>query len=187
MASEQQKEDLKMKLSIALTLAVILAPIITLGPALPKVQEHYRTNAASDPNAPARFIQIASVQNMTFREEAALKTLEEFYLLFMKDNYDVDEIPEENISKYYRDVPIPERWCFWVPIGDADAKPAPKREATKEQVAEAMSMVADMWEDKRDYPKSSHIYTLLRTLYEPGTFGRKAGDDGHKRMLMRQF
>ncbi|HBP16165.1 MAG TPA: hypothetical protein DEA08_00035 [Planctomycetes bacterium] len=178
-----------MKISIAVTLAVILTPIIVLGPALPSVQKHYRENAAKDPNAPARFLQIASVQNMTFREEEAQKTLEEFYMLFMKDDYDTDDIPESNVSKYYKgDDPLPDRWCFWIPIGeDADSKPAPVQAASKEQVGEAMSMLADMLEDKREYPKSSHLYTLLKTFYEPGTLGRKAGDDGHKRMLMRQF
>lgn len=187
MASEQQKEDLKFKITVAVTLAVILTPIITLGPALPKVLDHYRTNAAKDPNAPARYIQIANVQNTTFREDQALKTLEEFYMLFMEDDYDPDDIPEENISKYYKDVGLPNRWCYWIPIGDADAKPAPVRKATKEQVAEAMALLAQMYQDKRDYPRSSHIYTLLKTFWEPGTFGRKQGDDGHKRMLMRQF
>ena len=190
MASEQQKNELKMKITIVLTLAAILTPIILLGPALPKVQQHYRENAAKDPNAPSRYIMIANIQNSTFREEDALKTLEEFYMLFMKDDYDIDDIPEENVSKYYRNSPdpLPERWCFWVPIGDdADTKPAPVRPATKEQVAEAMTLLANALEDKRDYLKASHIWTLLKSFYEPGSYGRKMGDDGHKRMLMRQF
>lgn len=187
MASEQQKEDLKMKLSIAATLFVVLTPIILLGPALPKVQDHYRKNAAKDPTSPARFLQIAQVQFSTFREDQALKTLEEFYMLFMKDDYDVDEIPDENVSKYYREAPIPERWCFWIEIGDEYEKPAPLRQANKEEVAQGMVMLADLLEDKREYHKASHLWTLLKTFWEPGTYGRKQGDDGHKRMLMRQF
>ncbi|MGE0713229.1 MAG: hypothetical protein AB7N76_36560 [Planctomycetota bacterium] len=190
--SEEQRKDLKLKLTLLTIVVIIGVPIAAAGPYLGKVRDHFREKAKEDPNAPHRYVQIAMLYSWTGRQAAARETCEEFWKLFMSDQEDYDSIPEANYCKYaiHRSDGVPQSYMPWLLEKFPDGvKPEPVRKASRDDAAEILELYANILCDEKppNYPFADHIHTLLASFWPPGSKGQKYGADGLLRMKQRSY
>jgi hypothetical protein len=183
--SEEQKKDLKFKLGLAVLALCIAIPVCVIGPYIESVRDHYRDNAATDPNAPTRLYWIATIQMNTGREEAGIKTCELFWELFMSDEEDWDLAEETSLHKYLDEVPL--SYMYWKLTEDEDEKKAPVALADKEVVAKVLVLLGNYFEGEHNYERSDHLMGALRAFWPEGTEGRIQGDKGLTRSQGRSF
>lgn len=182
--SEQQREDLKTKIGILAFVVAIGGPIVLAGPLLPKVVDHYRENAKTDPSAPKRLYQAAVIMGMTMRKEEGLKLLEEWYLLFADDH-----AAGVDFSGPLQDDPLHrgDYYCYWVVDALPGARPDPVQVADRELIGKVLARIAKYYEDERQYINSSHIYACLYHLWPDGSLAYSEGADGRKRAIQRSY
>lgn len=123
----------------------------------------------------------------TGREQAAITTLEDFYLHFVSDDVDWTSIEEHHVSKYYKDQPIPERFVFWLETERGRVEYPPLQPADSETQGEALLLLARLLDEEREYVKSSHLYTCLVTFQPEGSATHEAARAARARWLIRQF
>lgn len=192
--SEEQKNDLKIKIQIGIFLAIVAAAIYVVGPGLPKVLEYARKNKDKE-WAPRWYLRIAKTYNSTFREKQAMEVCQEFYLNWSGDESRLpldDALESLYGEKYDRER---DRWIWPRVACNYVGRDAPKRppwqggEGAKphELLPEILMMVIKQYEGERDYPPVRHILraSLAPGVFTPGTKVYKRLEEAKIRDLVR--
>ena len=187
--SEEQKKDLKFKLYAALTIAIIAAPILALGPLLPRILKSYETKP-THPDSPKRMLMCIQIEANTMRAESARKNLEKWITLFVEeDSRDWEAVmsgtAEFTMMKYDMNNGLLEQgftpWLF------PEGRPAPVAKANDALVAEALDLYGTLLEDTKEYPRAAHIFICLANMFPQDSVGQLAGEDGYKRCAVRSY
>jgi hypothetical protein len=188
--SEEQKKDLKFKLYVAVSLAIILIPILALGPMLPKIIRKYESTP-TQPDSAKRMLLGIQIQASTMRADAAKKNLEKWITLFVEeDSRDWDAVMdgsgEFTMKKYEMgDGLLEQGFTPW--LWPDTERPAPVASANDKLVAQALDLYGVLLEDAKEYPKAAHIYVCLSNMFAQDSEGQLAGEAGFKRCAIRSF
>lgn len=188
--SEQQKDDLKMKIGLGALAIAIFGPMLLAGPLLePVVLKHYMTKKLRAPGTPERVHQIGVLMLNTMREEKGLALLEQAYILFGNDHDsgDVDFTPVFEHGAHARAMES-SYYMPWVVEAQPDGvRPDPVQVAKPETMAKILATVGQYYEDAKDYKKSNHIWICLDALWPTGTPAHRDGAEGLIRMQSRNY
>ncbi len=189
--SEEQKKDLKMRLTLGALALAVVGPLLLAGPLLPKVVDRYRANP-SDPNAPTVFYYAGKLMISTFRKEQGVAVLEDAYILFGDDHAVEDggieftgELVEDTT---FRGDEMGYYYLPWVVDRQPDGiRPEPSQVADRELIGKILLAVADALEDERKYKQCRHVYACLFHLWPEGSELHQASADARLRAIMRSY
>jgi hypothetical protein len=192
--SEEQKNDLKIKIQIGIFLAVILGALYAVGPGIHKFLDHARKNKDKK-WAPEWYLRVAKVLHSTFREKESLKVCEEFYLVWSGDE---SKLPlAETLEAYYgeRYDKQMHHWIWPAVAQQYVGKNAPKRppwqggEGAKPHplLTDIMVMVIKHHEGERDYPPLRHIIRASLAAFPKETVAYKRLEEAQKRDIVRSY
>ncbi|MBL4846315.1 MAG: hypothetical protein JKY65_12370 [Planctomycetes bacterium] len=190
--SEESKKDLKFRAYVVVFLLILAAPVVVLGPGVPRQIKKYAADPLQ-PDAAKNMLTCIVIQNETMRGDAAKKNLEKWIELFVdEDAYDFSGVMEADgewvIKKYDMKEGLQEEgftpWLF--PDG---SKPDARVAASDDLVAEALDLYGIMLEDRKgnNYPIAAHIYVCLANMWPDDSVGQLAGEAGIKRCVIRSF
>ena len=195
--SEEQWKDLKFKLTVLVTLALIVGAVVCVGPGLrPIFLERARKNM-DKPGTAKRMYQIARLEEATMRREKAMEIYSEIYINFAGDETQMDGITKVLESLGKEDTPEEHFLAPWLANqyalpgeegeGEKPARPnhtiGPKPDPI---VADALMRLGLFFEDHKDYIKTRHLFPMIKECF-PGTEAAKEADAALLRDVQRSF
>ncbi|MCO5168049.1 MAG: hypothetical protein M9894_17025 [Planctomycetes bacterium] len=185
--SEEQWNDLKFKITIAVVLLVVGGCVYAIGPGLEKFRDRARLRK-TEPWAPEWYFKIGRIYEATWRMDKAVDVYQEFYLHWSGDEqqfrYELNEVLEEakfdlDFISFYPDVAgryTKDTRPAWV--GGEGAKPHPL-------MAEVLMRLCRFEEDRRNYHTARYYYLVVLKCFPEGTQAHKDALAAQKRYAQR--
>jgi hypothetical protein len=193
--SEEQKNDLKMKVGVGITLAIVGGLIYFLGPGLPTFLEEARKNREK-PGSAERMYNVAKLMSMTMRDKEAQEIYDEMYLHYSGYDWEVDFEPvmeELGYDDYAQAFYLPwimERFDGLPGDDDPDIRNPRPKPVSKEPhplLGKVLYEKAMHFERERNYFKSNHIWSVLYNLWPSGSWENVEAGKARKRAMQRSF
>lgn len=194
--SDEAKKDRKVKIVVGLILFVIIGFGFGIGPGLPRVLDHAREHR-TEPWAAQRYLHIAFVMEMTFREDKAMEIYDEFYLLWGGKDW------EEDFSEVLGELHDNEHYGYYFPQVNArydgfpgideddpdivNRRPAPLSDTRHPLFGQALIKRAKYFEGQRLYSESRPMFACLFFMWPPGSPEHTEGEQGRRRAALRSF
>jgi hypothetical protein len=184
LASEEQKKDLQMKITIAVVVIIIGAAIYSIStPGLERLRQKAMASP-TEPWAPEWMYKIARVYEATWRKDKALETYKDFYYLYSGDERRLEGIQVTIDESQFGGASyslIP-RWenmnRTWV--GGEGAQPHPL-------MADVLLQMCKICEDDRNYPEARFYYMNVLNCFPAGTEVYNRAKEAEKRDKGRAF
>ena len=185
MASEEQKQDRKVKLTVLAVVVVLGLCVYGIGPGLGKVLDHWRLKK-NDPQAPVWYYRVATIYSSTFREAKAKEVWEEFYLTYSGNEANVEGL---DVALQHMEM-APDDWpnrhfIPWIAnrYSETNPRPAwlgvssdPKAPLIGGENAKPHPLLQDVlydygktFEDGRNYFEARHLYSCALYCFPGGT------------------
>lgn len=188
--SDEQKRELKVRMYLIGLAALIVVPILLLGPLLPRVGQSIARDA-KHPEAPKRLLRVAQIQAATMRPDDAERTLARFFELFADEAaLDFSEVEEGTgeweLAKHWPGGITEGGFTPWL-FPEGKDPSALVQAADARTLGLALDAYGELLEDKKEYTRASRIYLCLANMWPEDSEVQLLGEDGIKRAVVRIY
>jgi hypothetical protein len=180
--SEEQWKDLKLKITLAVIVAIVGASVYGVGPGLDKFAAR-ELQHAKEPGVAKKIYNIGRMYEATWREKKALDLYQKAYYVYAGDESKLQGIAQaQDETKMYEDsyALIP----FWA--GGRPQDSFTEGQAPDPVMGDILMRVGRWQEDQRNYGEMRYLYKCVMYCF-PGSAAAKEAELGIKRDLGRSM
>lgn len=171
--SEEQWKEIKFKITLLVIVVVVGLLVVGAGPGLEPVFLKRAIERKNEPWAAKRMLDIAKLEEMTFRRKAARRIYEDEFYWAYRGNEAANEGLQKMIEEQYEtrdDIDDAERYRYFLPYKvwphlDAGTQPPPwvggEFAKPDKTFAEGMLRLARQMEDDHDYVNMRHLHQAI--------------------------
>lgn len=198
--SEEQWKELKFKLTLLVVILIVGGAVAGAGPGLEPIFLKRAIERKTEPWAPKWMLNIARLEEWTFRRKRAKELYEnEFYWAY-RGNESINEGLAALVEELYSEQDDPDRWKYFLPWKVAPYLDAAD-EAGKKQpewiggefakphklMGPMLLRLARMYEDDRDYISMRHIHKAVKYCFKDDAEVVTQVDEAIRRDSVRQY